>query len=54
MVETLRERLEEASASLAGMEEERVTLEKQVEAREKEIARLGRQLGNDSTLEKVP
>lgn len=53
-VETLQKQLTEATSSLSSMEEERIRLEEQVEAREKEIARLGRQLGNDSTLEKVP
>lgn len=53
LVETLRAKLEEASLSLSGMEEERVRLERQVEAREEEIARLGRQIGSDSNLEKV-
>lgn len=52
-METLRGRLEEASLSLAGMEEEKARLEEQVEAREEEIARLGRQIGSDSSLEKV-
>lgn len=53
VVEALRARLEEASLSLSGMEEERERLERQVEAREGEIARLGRQIGSDSNLEKV-
>lgn len=35
------------------MEEERVRLERQVEAREEEITRLGRQIGSDGNLEKV-
>lgn len=54
VVETLQARLDEASLSLSSMEEERVRLEGQVEAREEEIARLGRQMGSDSNLEKVP
>ncbi|CAM9543030.1 unnamed protein product, partial [Ectocarpus sp. 13 AM-2016] len=53
VVETLRARLEEASQSLSGMEEERARLEKQVESREEEIARLGRQAGSDTNIEKV-
>lgn len=53
IVETLRGQLEEASLSLSGMEEERQRLEGQVLAREEEIARLGRQIGGDSNLEKV-
>lgn len=53
VVETLQARLEEASLSLAGMEEERARLERQVGAREEEIARLGRQIGSESNLEKV-
>lgn len=53
LVETLRARLEEASLSLSSLEEERARLESQVEAREEEIARLGRQIGSDSNLEKV-
>ncbi|CAM9818746.1 unnamed protein product, partial [Ectocarpus sp. 12 AP-2014] len=35
------------------MEEERARLEKQVESREEEIARLGRQAGSDTNIEKV-
>eukprot|EP00904_Undaria_pinnatifida_P002863 jgi/Undpi1/12578/HiC_scaffold_6.g02247.m1 len=55
VVDTLRERLEEASSSLAGMGEERARLERQVEAREQEIARLGAQIGggSGSNLEQV-
>ncbi|CAM9539069.1 unnamed protein product, partial [Ectocarpus fasciculatus] len=53
VVETLRARLEEASQSLSGMEEERARLEKQVESREEEITRLGRQTGSDTNIEKV-
>lgn len=53
IVETLQGKVEQAALSLAGMEETRRGLEEQVEAREEEIARLGKQIGSDSNLDKV-
>lgn len=38
---------------MEGLAEEKARLEKQVEAREKEIARLGKELGADSHIEQV-
>lgn len=52
-METLREKLEKASASMSGMEQQRAQLQEQVEAREEEIERLGKQIGSGSNLEKV-
>lgn len=52
-MEALRARLEQASESMEGLVEEKARLEKQVEAREEEITRLGKELGADLHVEKV-
>lgn len=53
VVDTLREKLEKASASISALEEEKTWLQGQVDAREQEIERLGKQINADSNLEKV-
>lgn len=50
LAETLRRKLEEASAVISGLEEEKARLQSQVGSREEEIARLGKQISADGNL----